>query len=202
VTQVSDEEGDLWARAEAEMHRTPPEPAHRQAARERYDRRLARFSVVLAGAAVALGLLTPLLDPGDDPATWRGVIGLAVVVLGLLLMLFGPLARPFGSRRELTRPLEWLSAKQRKELRQQVRSGDVVPARRPLAQLQARAMIDRRVDGLPQVGLVIGFVGLWIWDHSWPRTVLTSLLVAVTAVMAIQQFRDERLARRFLEEHP
>jgi len=81
MTQVSEDGGDLWARAQEVLDSTPPEQAHRQAARERYDRRLLRISAVLAGAALALGLITPLVDPGEDPSAWRVVTAVTVVVL-------------------------------------------------------------------------------------------------------------------------
>jgi hypothetical protein len=202
MTQLSGGDDDLWARAQAEVDSTPPEPAHRRAARERYDRRLTRVTVVLGGTAVALLLLSPLVDPGDDASTWRLVTGLTVGVLGLLLAIGGTLARPFGSS-PLASPLAWLSGRQRKELRRQVRAGDVVvPARLPLARLQARVMVGQHTDLLPQVDLMIVFVGLSIADDSGSRTVLTWLFVAAVGGAAFLQYRDARLARRFLAEHP
>ena len=201
MTQVSGDEQDLWARAQAALTSTPPEPAHRQAARRRYDRRLVRLSDGLAGTALALAFLTRLVNPGDGPSTWRVVTALTVGVLALLLMGVGPLARPFGPPPGFA-PLAWLSGRQRKELARQVRTGDALLARLSLVRLQARAMVHRRVDRIPQVGLVTGFVGLAIWDHSWWRTLTSTLLVAGMVVVACIDRRDARLARRFLEEHP
>jgi hypothetical protein len=200
MRRAADEDADLWARAEAALDSTPPEPAGRQAARERYDRLVAGVCVVLTGTAVALGFLLPLLESSGDRSTWRLVSGPTVVVLALLLMTVAPLARPSGSTRELTRPLEWLSGAQRQELKRQVRGGSAVPTRRPLARLEARAMIDGRGDGLPLFGLGVAHVGFWIWDAS--RTILAAITVAAMAVLWFVQSRDARLARRFLEQHP
>ena len=207
MTDVSQDEEERWARALAVLDSTPPEPAHRQAARERYDRRAARVAVVLAGTALALALIRfavdPSLDDGEDAPTWRVVTGSCLGVAGGVLMLAGPLARPYGSQRGLRRPLASLSSVQRKVLQRQVRGR--VPVERgwlPLARLQARVLLENRGPVLRQTGLTVCFVGFWTAHHDVPRTILTLLMVVGLALAVVVLRREERFARRFLAQHP
>ncbi len=198
-----DEEG--WAHARARLDRTAPEPADRQAARERYDRRAAGVASAVAGSALVLALLSLVLDPPPDagePPTWRVVTGSTVAVLGLCLFLLRP-ARPFGSPRGTTRPLEELSGPQREHLDEQVRGRvPAVPELLPLARLQAQALLEQRTAVWSQLGLGAAFVGFWVVDRSIWRTVLTLAIVAGAAAVVAVARRDERVARRFLDEHP
>ncbi len=198
-----DEEG--WAHARARLDRTAPEPADRQAARERYDRRAAGVASAVAGSALVLALLSLVLDPppdAGDPPTWRLVTGIAVAVLGLCLFVLR-WARPFGGRRWIARPLQELSGPQREHLDEQVRGRvPAVPELLPLARLQAQALLEQRTAVWSQLGLGAAFVGFWVVDRSIWRTVLTLAIVAGAATVAAIARRDERVARRFLDEHP
>ena len=193
---------DTWALAMAALDRTSPEPPQQRAARERYDRRLLRVAVAFSGTVVVLALLMALLDPGDDRSTWRFVTGVTVAVLALLVLIGGPLARPGGATLQGVGHLDWLTLRQRMELRRQVRGGKAVPDRLSLARRQARAMLDGRVAVLPQVGLAMAFVGSWMMKPTGYRAVVALFSVGAVAGLALHQRREERLARRFLAEHP
>ncbi len=112
------------------------------------------------------------------------------------------LARPGGATLPALGPLDWLTARQRAELRRQVRGGQAMPDRLPLARLQGVAMIDGRIAMLPQIGLAVAFVGFWIMNPAWHRAVAALFLAAAVTAGALYQRRDERRARRFLDEHP
>lgn len=204
---ATDTDEGRWAEAQSLLDRTSTESAARLRARERYDRRIATAALVLAGVAVVLALVLlavdPPPDPGDDPPAWRAVTGFSVAGLGLVFMIFAPLARPFGSRSGLVRPLGVLERRQRKELQEQVRRrAPVLVERLDLARREAEVMLDQRATLVVQTGLMVSFVGMWIADRSLPRTLLTVAMIAVIAVAAVHFRRDERLARRFLAEHP
>ena len=203
----TDADEDRWAEAQYVLDHTPRESPARQRARERYDRRMVTAALLLAGVAVGLALVLlavdPPPDPGDDPPAWRAVTGLSLAGAGLLFMILAPLARPFGSRRGLIRPLGVLQRRQRKELQDQVRGrAPVVSERLDLARREAEFLLDQRATLVVQTGLLVSFVGMWIADRSLPRTLLTVAMIAVIAVAAVRFRRDERLARRFLAEHP
>ena len=204
---ATDPDEDRWAEAQSILDRTPRESLARQRARDRYDRRIATAALVLAGAAVALALVLlavdPPPDPRDEPPAWRVVTGLSLAGVGLLFMILAPLARPFGPRRGLIRPLGVLDRRQRRELRDQVRGrAPVVGERLDLARCEAEFLLDQRATLVVQTGLMASFIGLWIADRSFPRTVLTVAMMTVIASAVVRSRRDERLARRSLAEHP
>lgn len=199
------EEDSRWAQALVVLGRMSPEPPHRPAARQRFDRRAARVAVAMAASAVLLVLASLVLDPPpdsvSDPPAWRVVAGIAVAVLGLCLFAVRWF-RPYGSRPWIVRPLDELTRSQRKHLLEQVHGREpAVPERLPLARVQAESLLEQRWAVWGQTGLAIVFAGAWVIDRSIWRTLLTLAMVGATVVGVVVARREQRHARRFLEEH-
>lgn len=151
-----------WVAAQALLDRSPTEAAHRREARERFDRRVLRIAVILVCAAVLLALVLLVVDPPperDDPTAWRVATGIAVAVLGLILM-GARLARPYGSPSRSADPLNALSRRQRTELLAAVRGrAPAPPGKVPLIRREAEWAIEQRMTLLLQAGLATAYLG-------------------------------------------
>src|SRR5688500_18921981 len=100
-------------------------------------------------------------------------------------------------------PLFVLTDKQRKELVRAVRGqATVAPDRLPLARHLASAMLHQRVLAMLYLGLTLLWTGQLIAAPSWWRAVLAGSTVVLFALGVPLVLRQERQARRFLEQHP
>jgi hypothetical protein len=209
VTTAPDDEQERWAEADEVLARWRADPPARRLARDRQDSRLFAAALVLVGLALLLALVLlavdPPPDPGDEPPAWRAVTGVSVAAGGLLFVVIAAALRVPRRRVSLVRgsPLRELTSGQRRELLRQVRGrSPAMPSRIALARRSAEELLDRRGLLVTQAGLLVGFIGLWIADRSFVRTLLTLVLVSVFAGSVVQAARDGHLAHRFLAEHP
>jgi hypothetical protein len=137
--------------------------------------------------------------------TWRAVVGFSISGLGLLLMVVA-LGVQFRTMRPLSAwrgPLNVLTREQRKELLRQVRGlAPIEPERIPLGRHLAELLLLQRYAVLPQVGLMVNFVGLWIADPSSWRLGFTGFFAVLLAACGFLFRREGARMRRFLDQHP
>jgi hypothetical protein len=204
----TDTDEDRWAEAQSILDRTPTESAARRLRRSKRGRWLLILGITVGGLAVAVAvafLLGDGPDPGAEVSTGRAVAGFGMSGLGLLLMAIGLFwqiravrrARGYGS------PVYVLTRPQRKELLAQVRGrAPAQPARVPLARHLAELLQAQQVSLVPQAGLLVNFVGLWIATPSTWRLVLIGVFVPVVLVAVVLTRRETQRAQRFLDAHP
>jgi hypothetical protein len=206
----TDTDEDRWAEAQSILDRTPTESAAQRLRRSKRGRWLLILGITVGGLAVAVAVAFllgdgPVPDPGAEVSTGRAVAGFSLSGLGLLLMAIGLFwqiravrrARGYGS------PIYVLTRPQRKELLAQVRGrAPAQPARVPLARHLAELLQAQQVSLVPQAGLLVNFVGLWIATPSTWRLVLIGVCVPLVLVAVVLFRRETQRAQRFLDAHP
>jgi hypothetical protein len=204
------EDEEAWAEARAALDRLPPEPPKERAHRERQQRRLHRLGVGLTAVAIVVMLVVLVVDRGslrggDRLPTWRTVAGLAVQLLGLVLMI-GAAAVHGGAIRHTRgwrRPLDWLTRQERAQLLRQVRGKAPLERERlPLARHVARTHLVQRQTPAFLGGLLLSFTGPLIADPEIGRFLLLLLMAAAGVGALVHSSRESRRLQRFLDEHP
>ena len=201
---------DRWAEARSLLDRQPTGPAE---LRLRSGRRR-RVSAVLAVGllvGVPIGVVSYRFSddspsaPAADVPTWQVVVGLALAGIGLVIMLLALVAQFRANRRNAVwrSPLYVLTDEQRKELVAAVRGRATPgPDRLPLARHLASTMLGQRVLLVLYLGLTLHWTGQLIASPSWWRAALSALVVGLLAVGVPLVLRQERQARRYLDQHP
>ncbi len=205
---TSDE--DRWSEARSLLEREPSGPAERRLRRGRRQRVLIVLAVSLV-LGVPVGIASYRFTEGSsgastaDVPTWQELAGLTLAGIGIVVLLVGLVAqlRANQGRSAWHSPLFVLTNKQRKELVRAVRGqATVAPDRLPLARHLASAMLQQRVFLTVYSGLTLLWTGQLIAAPSWWRAVLAGSTVVLFAVGVPLVLRQERQARRFLEQHP
>jgi hypothetical protein len=193
-----------WAEALRSLEQGPT-PAVR--ARLRRIRLLTLAGVVVVAL---LALLVPLLladrphrAPSDDPTTALDVVALVVLGAAVLLELAGVVLLFRGMRGRWASPLVALTQRQNRELRSHVRGETVAPAERvPLARYLAESTLRQRPVLLVLLGGTLQWTGMALAMPAWWRTVTVVGAAVVVLLLWLRLRREERGARRFLDEHP
>jgi hypothetical protein len=206
---IAETDDDRWVRAQSVLVRVPTESTQRLL-RGAGRRRL--LLVVSIGLAVpALALFTVLVLRPDSfgehvhVPTWRAAVGFSVAGLGLVLMVVTTVVQ-FRAMRPLNAwrgPMNVLTRAQRKELLRQVRGrAPVPPGRVPLARHLAELLLLQRFAVLPQVGLMVSFLGQWIADPTDFRLWFTAFFALALVVFGFLFRRESVRMRRFLATKP
>jgi uncharacterized membrane protein len=96
-----------------------------------------------------------------------------------------------------------LTQRQNRELRDHVRGRRAVPPQRvPLARHVAGTRLRQRPVALVLVGVALGWVAMALLTPSWWRTALAVAFAGLAVAGWLHIRREERTARRFLDQHP
>jgi hypothetical protein len=143
------------------------------------------------------------------PVTGKQVletVGLAIVVLGIIVMLV-PMIRATMGRNPLAQgraELSGLSDQQLRDLRRRVQSADVGPAKdRPLLEATARDTLARRTGLWFCAGGVVAAFGIALSDPADPLRIGFFVVVAVAMALFARAIETRaRGAAAFLEPNP
>jgi hypothetical protein len=198
-----------WREAQSVLDGVPDDGAQQ---RLNHQRRTRTWNAV--GALLGLLLVTIVYfaffghrsgastQPTSPPLWWE-VFGLSLTVVGIAIEI--PfLIRTFRTRRYTrSAPTQVLARQERKQLLKEVRGQQpAVPTHLPLARDLARRLTIQSHLRFLMLGGVFIAVGSAI---SSGRAFNTSIAVVVTVIFAISTIlltRDNKMARRFLSEHP
>jgi FtsH-binding integral membrane protein len=211
---LMDDPDQRWSEAEAVLQ-GDPNPELRDRIRRRRTRirtlSLAGFGVLCLGSlavGAALGLhakATGHDHPRPSPSTAQADTGLALSLLGALIVIVGVVAivraGEWGSRWKT--PTAMLNRTQKRDLRRQATGlAPADPARLPLSRHLARRVIVSRWILLFFAGLSLSAVGSAVGSPRVWRFGYAALVVLAMGYAAFAVERDVRRARRFLERHP
>ena len=192
-----------WAEALTSLEHGPT-PAVR--ARVKKRRRLV-FGI--AGPVLLVTVLLPLLLPdrpdrpsSDDGSSAAEVVGLVVMGLAVVLLVTAVFLLFRTWRGRWISPLTPLTRQQNRTLFAQVRgTAPVVREHLPLARQVAETMLMQRPVLLLLCGVAVQLMGLALLHSSW-WWAAAAVAYAVIALSGWLTFRrQERRARRFLDEH-
>lgn len=165
----------------------------------------------IAGVGLLVGVLVPLLLVPDRPTSSSSdeaatvleisglvVMGAGVVVEGVALFL---MLRAYRGR--WISPLRALTARQNRSLADQVRGrAPVVPEHVPLTRHAADMMLLQRPIPVLFLGIVLIALGVALLSSSWWWALAAVVYVGLGLAGWRLLRRNERMARRFLAEHP
>ena len=193
-----------WAEAMTSLEHGPTPAVRARLRRQRL--------AALGGVAVVMvpALLIPLLLPdrpdrstSDDAVTALEVAGLVVMTAAVLVQITALVLLVRAMRGHWVSPLVALTRRQNLELRAYVRGQTPAPTERvPLARHLAESTLRQRPLVFVIGGAVLLWTGITVMTPSWWRLAITlAILIAFGAAWRWVR-REERLARRFLAEHP
>ncbi|SOE02333.1 hypothetical protein [Blastococcus haudaquaticus] len=207
---MTTDDENRWSEAQSLLDRKPTEPAERRLRRSRRRRLLTAL-----GASLFLGAPIGILayrfaddaassSPVDVP-TGQVVAGVVLALAGLVLAGVGFVAQLRANRRmsAWNSPLYVLTKEQRKELLAVVRGRVTVGSDRlPLARHLASNTLQQRAT-LP---LMLGVTAFWLGQavalSSWWYATMAGVFVLLIGGSVPFVLRQERQARRFLEQYP
>jgi hypothetical protein len=204
----SETDEDRWAEAQSLLDRTTTEPAEQRIRRWRRLMVLLIVGIVLLGLAFGVAAVAWFDGQGggsDDGPLWREITGLVVSFVATVVLACAVVVQWRGNRRRMawSSPLVALTRRQRKALWSEVReNGDVLPERLPLARHLAENVAGQRILVVLNCGILLLWTGQLISARSSWRLGLVVVYGAVTAVSLPWILRRERMARRFLADHP
>ena len=193
-----------WAEALTSLEQGPT-PAVRARVRKRR-----RLIFGIAGPVLLVTVLLPLLLPdrpdrpgSDDGSSAWEVVGLVVMAVAVVMLATAVFLLFRTWRGRWVSPLTPLTREQNRTLVAQVRgTAPVVPEHLQLARHVAETMLMQRPVLLLLAGIVVQLVGLALLNSSW-WWAAAAAAYSVIALVGWQMFRrQERAARRFLDEQP
>jgi hypothetical protein len=208
VTDRTADDEARWAAALTSLEHGPT-PALRARARRRFRLVLGIGAVALLVAVlVPLLLLLPLPDRPDRPdrvgATSALDVTALVVMSGSVLVQVAALVLLFRANRgRWVSPLAALTQRQNRQLRDHVRGKGPLRAELvPLARHLAESALRQRPVVLVLLGALLLWVGMALGTPSWWRTAFAVTFACLVLAGWLHVRREERTARRFLDQHP
>lgn len=207
---MTDTDEDRWAEAQSLLDRTPTESAARRLRRAQRNRWFLVVGVAVSGTALMVGVVFLLRDglapgPGGEVSTARAVAGYSLSGLGVLLAVVGLFWQIRATRRAraFSSPLHVLTRRQRKDLLAQVRGRSAVQSERvALARHLAEMVEVQQWILVPQAGILVNFVGLWVAAPSTWNFAIAVVFAPMLVLAAVLIRRESRRMQRFLAAHP